>query len=162
GAENDEVRAQLTGRLPLHPGTDAESLPVRDEHPVHSRVGHDREFAAVPHRVEILEGRIPPDAGGDVHRVGSAAHLTVEGIEGVGPRNAHGDRSFKKRLLERLDLVGREVAQSKSLDRSGEQGPQLLAGPSRAARRRPGIVVAPPSGKLSAAVVGRASAYYPG
>src|SRR5215470_4632908 len=162
GAENDEIRAQLTGRLPIHPGADAEGLPVRDEHPVHSRVGHDREFAAVPHRVEIREGRIPPDAVDDVHQLRSAANLTVEIIEVVGPRDAHGDRSFKKSLLERLDLVGREVAQPKSLDRSGEQRPQLLAGPSRAARCRPGIVVAPPSGKLSAAVVGGASAYYPG
>ena len=72
------------------------------------------------------------------------------------------NRRFKKPALKWLDLVGREVPHPQSLDRSGEQGPQLLTGPSRAARCRPGIVVASPSGELTAAVVGRAASDHPG
>src|SRR6266568_329679 len=55
----------------------------------------------------------------------------------------------KRRTLRRsIDLANR--------------GAQLLAGPSRAARCRPSIVVAPPSGKQSAAVVRGASSDHPG
>jgi hypothetical protein len=105
GGENDEVRAQLTG-LPIHPGADAEGPPVRDEHSFHRRVGHDRELAAVPHRVEIRKGRVPANAVDDVHRLRSAANLAVEVIDVIGPRDPGGDRSPKKPPLERLDLIG--------------------------------------------------------
>jgi len=60
----------------------------------------------VPHWVEVREGRVPPNAGDDVHRLRSAANLTVEVIDVIGPRDAGGDRSSKKPPLERLDLVG--------------------------------------------------------
>jgi len=92
--------------LPSHPGTDAEGTPVRDEHTFHRRLGHDRELAAVPHRIEIREGRVPPDAIHDVHRLRPAANLTIEVVDIVGEWDARGDRSSKKPPLKRLDLLG--------------------------------------------------------
>src|SRR5215469_8268958 len=105
GAENDEVRTQLAG-LPSHSGTNAEGTPVRDEHTFHRRLGHDRELAADPHRIEIREGGVPSDAIHDVHRLRPAANLTVEVIDIVGEGDAGGGRSSKKTPLERLDLLG--------------------------------------------------------
>ena len=105
GTENDQVRAQLTG-LRGHSGADAEGTPVRDEHTFYCRLGHDRELAAVPHRIEIREGRVPPDAIHDVHRLRPAANLTIEVVDIVGEWDARGDRSSKKPPLKRLDLIG--------------------------------------------------------
>src|SRR5262249_22931517 len=117
GADNDEVGTQVRG-LPGHDGADAEGLPVGDEHPVDYRIRQDHQFATVPHLVQIREGGVPPDAVDDVHRLRTAANLTVEVIEVIGQRDAGGDGRVEKAPLERLDLLGREGAYPKSLPRS--------------------------------------------
>ena len=72
-----------------------------------------------------------------------------------------GCAGLEERGLERLDLVGRVVAEPQRGARAAERGLELGRRPARGALS-PGVVVAPPSPVLRAAVVGGAAAQHPG
>ena len=116
---------------------------------------------AIADRIEVREGGVPAHAVGDVHRRAAGAGAAVEVVEVVRQAVARGRARLEERRLERLDLVGRVVAEPHRGARAIEGGREIGRRPAGRAPP-PRVVVAPPAPVLRAAVVGGAAAEHPG
>jgi len=115
---------------------------------------------AIADRIEVRERGVPARIVGDVHRSAARAGAAVEVVEVVRQAVACPCAGLEERGLERLDLVGLVVAEPHRRARAAEGGLEIGRRPARGALP-PGVVVAPPSPVLRAAVVGGAAAENP-